>query len=142
MRVFNLIKFSTYFKEIFIIVFYKTDWLKNIVWYSSKTDWLHIVPKMMEAFLWNKEFDPIKRKYIDESKVRIYTSFHFQFSSSILQTSLKAVLRRITNPRDGKFSVHNAVSASRVKYYKTILGTFSLPWNFMACKNEVKSSAL
>lgn len=32
---------------------------------------------MMEASLWNKEFDPIKRKYIDESKIRIYTSFHF-----------------------------------------------------------------
>lgn len=41
-----------------------------------------------------------------------------------------------------KFSVHNAVSASRVKYYKTILGKLSLPWNFMARKNEVKSSAL
>lgn len=56
---------------------------------------------MMEASLWNKEFYPIKRKYRDESKVRIYTSFHFQLSSSILQINLTDLLRRSTNPRDG-----------------------------------------
>lgn len=66
---------------------------------------------MMEASLWNKEFDPIKRKYIGESKIRIYISFHFQLSSSNLQTNLKDLLRRITNPRDGKiFSSQCCVS--------------------------------
>lgn len=95
----------------------------------------------MGASLWNKEFYPIKRKYIDESKVSIYIStsscqvaFYKQTEQIYWEESQTLEIE--------KFSIHNAVSGSRVKYYKTILGKLSLPWNCMACKIEVKSSAL